>query len=100
MNIKLNIPYSNKDKLKKYKIKWNNDYKIWYLEDYRNLIYLIDYLENRNFTIYVTEKLYIVEGFITCWKCSKMILVYAFGALKSSFLDCEKNIGNLIQNLK
>ncbi|EOJ7741820.1 DUF5710 domain-containing protein, partial [Campylobacter coli] len=51
MNIKLNIPYSNKDKLKKYKIKWNNDYKIWYLEDYRNLIYLIDYLENRNFTI-------------------------------------------------
>ncbi|EDG2014792.1 DNA primase, partial [Campylobacter coli] len=23
MNIKLNIPYSNKDKLKKYKIKWN-----------------------------------------------------------------------------
>ncbi|HBK2049253.1 TPA: hypothetical protein LGF61_001890 [Campylobacter coli] len=37
MNIKLNIPYSNKDKLKKYKIKWNNDYKIWYLEDYRNL---------------------------------------------------------------
>ncbi|EAI2879126.1 DNA primase, partial [Campylobacter jejuni] len=23
---------------------------------------------NRNFTIYVTEKLYIVEGFITCWK--------------------------------
>ncbi|XUP89747.1 hypothetical protein B6658_010020 (plasmid) [Campylobacter coli] len=44
--------------------------------------------------------MYIVEGFITCWKCSKMILVYAFGALKSSFLDCEKNIGNLIQNLK
>lgn len=68
MNIKLNIPYSNKDKLKKYKIMWNNDYKIWYLEDYRNLTYLIDYLENRNFTIYVTEKLYIVEGFITCWK--------------------------------
>ncbi|EAK3218702.1 DNA primase, partial [Campylobacter coli] len=25
-------------------------------------------LENRNFTIYVTEKLYIVEDFITCWK--------------------------------
>ncbi|EAL6323303.1 conjugal transfer protein TraC, partial [Campylobacter coli] len=74
----------------KYKIKWNNDYKIWYLEDYRNLTYLIDYLENRNFTIYVTEKLYIVEGFITCWKCSKMISVYAFGALKSSFLDCKK----------
>ncbi|EAK2339632.1 DNA primase, partial [Campylobacter coli] len=24
--------------------------------------------ENRNFTIYVTEKLYIVEDFITCWK--------------------------------
>ncbi|EAI9092575.1 DNA primase, partial [Campylobacter coli] len=23
---------------------------------------------NRNFTIYVTEKLYIVEDFITCWK--------------------------------
>lgn len=90
MNIKLNIPYSNKDKLKKYKIKWNNDYKIWYLEDYKNLTYLVDYLENRNFTIYVTEKLYIVEGFITCWKCSKMISVYAFGALKSSFLDCEK----------
>ncbi len=33
-------------------------------------------------------------------KCSKMISVYAFRALKSSFLDCEKNIGNLIQNLK
>ncbi|EOH3342837.1 hypothetical protein ACLWEM_001906, partial [Campylobacter jejuni] len=69
-------------------------------EDYRNLTYLIDYLENRNFTIYVTENLYIVEDFITCWKCPKMIPVYAFGALKSSFLDCEKNIGNLIQNLK
>ncbi|WP_289300491.1 hypothetical protein [Campylobacter jejuni] len=44
--------------------------------------------------------MYIVEDFITCWKCPKMIPVYAFGALKSSFLDCEKNIGNLIQNLK
>ncbi|WP_276883800.1 hypothetical protein [Campylobacter cuniculorum] len=68
--------------MKRYKIKRNNDYK--------NLTYLIDYSENKNFTIYVTENLYIVEGFINCWKCSKTTPVYAFGALKSSFLDYEK----------
>lgn len=89
MNIKLNVPYSDKDKLKKYGIKWNSDYKTWYLQDYKNLPYVVNYLENKDFTIYATEKLYVIEGFIKCWKCSKIMPVYAFGVSKSSYVDYE-----------
>ncbi|EAH4572131.1 hypothetical protein KJQ78_08815 [Campylobacter lari] len=88
MNIKLNIPYSEKDKLKEYGIKWNQEHKTWYLQDYKNLNYVSSYLENKNFTFYATETLNIVQGFINCWKCSKVIPVYALGS--SKFIYKEK----------
>lgn len=89
MNIKLDVPYSDKDEVKKYGVKWNNNYKTWYLQDYKNLPYVIDYLENKDFTIYATEKLHIIEGFIKCWKCFKIIPVYALGVSKASYIDYE-----------
>lgn len=86
--ILLNVPYSEKDEAKILGAKWNSNLKKWSAnvrDDYRKFSKWIDG------DIIIKEKILIVEGKQSCWKCHKKTKVYAVGALSEDIIDFDKD---------
>lgn len=91
MHIPLNVPFQDKDFVKKIGAQWDNSRKIWYLWDYKKIQDVKQWL-TEDYNIYITENLYLVEGQRICWGCKKSTPVFSVGADKFSFYSKDERM--------
>ena len=86
MKIQLNVDYSEKDEAKVLGAQWDSMNKKWYLWDYKKIDSLKKWIPDSDiYDVFITDSLYIIEGFRRCWKCKQSIPVYAIGAEKFAY---------------
>lgn len=91
----LNVPYNEKESVKKRGARWDSKLKKWYCfsddlnraENYFPFRKWI--MDNKSECIIATEDLYIVESKRICWKCKKMTTVISLGV--SSYIGLEED---------
>lgn len=72
MNIRLEVPYNEKDSAKSKGARWNPDLKTWYVNDISLLRGVSRWLRECNI---ICENLYLLKMDHTCWKCRRDIEV-------------------------
>lgn len=80
MSLLLNVPFAQKDEVKKLGAKWNPLLKKWYVEsqnDYHKFLKWI--LNGKDEALIICDHIYIVKGTRTCFKCHKNTNVIGFG---------------------
>lgn len=80
MDIFLNVPYAEKDLAKSKGAKWNPTKKKWYIDDYKKLPQMKQWLEDDSI---ICESLYLLKKSHDCWKCKKSIEVVLLATDKS-----------------
>lgn len=80
MNIRLNVPYKEKDLAKSNGARWNPDLKTWYINDVSLLQGVSQWLGNFNI---ICENLFLLKMNHPCWKCKKEIEVVCLATNKS-----------------
>ena len=81
MCLYLNVPYQEKNEIKKLGAKWNPKVKKWYIDTYfkEYLKFSKWLLNDSDEAIIAMENLYIIEGQQTCWKCKHSTRVIGLG---------------------
>ncbi|MDY5741593.1 MAG: DUF5710 domain-containing protein [Lachnospiraceae bacterium] len=96
----LNVPYIEKDKVKKLGANWNPELKKWYVknkEDYYKFVRWIEPYGN----MVVIDTLYLIEGIQKCFKCGKETRVIGFGIDKHFSIDKMYDLQeNYSENIK
>lgn len=77
----LNVPYQEKDEVKKLGAKWNPNIKKWYVDTYFDeyLKFSKWLLKDSDEAVIVMDYIYIIEGQQTCWKCKQSTKVIGLG---------------------
>jgi hypothetical protein len=86
MKIPLNVEFDEKDEAKSKGAQWDSVNKIWYLWDYKKIEQAGKWI-NQSYNIIVTERIYLVTGYRTCWKCNNDTKVFSIGTDKFAYLD-------------
>jgi hypothetical protein len=86
MKIPLMVKFEEKEDAKSNGAQWDAKNKLWYLWDYKKLPDVKKWL-NPDYNIYITENIYLVNGFRNCWKCNNSTKVYSIGADKFVCFD-------------
>lgn len=102
--ILLDVSYEEKDKVKKLGAKWNAELKKWYVDNPRDYYKFEDWLNGH---IVISDRLYIIEGETTCWKCKQKAKVVALGVDKylelcgnpETFIDDDIRIASGFEGL-
>ncbi|MGQ3665382.1 DUF5710 domain-containing protein [Citrobacter braakii] len=79
--IYLDVPYSEKDKLKKMGARWDPSRKRWFIHDHPSVVDFLPWITElqppTKFNIF-NENYYIARSSKNCWKCGRSINIYGF----------------------
>lgn len=98
MSLYLNVPYAEKDEVKKLGARWDPSIKKWYVpskKDYYKFEKWI--LKDTDSTYIICDYLYIIEGIHTCFKCKQKTKVICFGVenfydvVDTTSYNCEQS---------
>lgn len=84
MNLRLDVPYREKDLAKAKGAKWSPDLKTWYINDLSLLTGVSKWMGKYNI---ICENLYLLKMNHPCWKCRKEIDVVCLATNKSYTLE-------------
>lgn len=79
MNIRLNVPYPEKDVAKAQGAKWDGEAKTWYIDDASKIIGVKKWIGKFNI---ICENLYVLKMNCKCWNCGKDTEVVLFATDK------------------
>lgn len=78
MSLLINVPYSDKEEVKKLGAKWNPQLKSWYIESERDYYKFVKWiLAGKEQIDILSSKLFILQRQRVCYKCNRITPVYA-----------------------
>lgn len=78
MSLLLNVPFSEKNEVKKLGAKWNPTLKSWYVESKRDYYKFVKWILNsRDKVNILCDKIYLLQRERICYKCGRTTPVYA-----------------------
>lgn len=96
----LNVPYIEKDKVKKLGANWNPELKKWYVKNKEDYYKFVSWIEPYGNMVAIDE-LYLIEGIQKCFRCGKETRVIGFGIDKHFSIDAMYNLQeNYSENIK
>ncbi|EBQ9001645.1 hypothetical protein DK757_10265 [Salmonella enterica subsp. enterica serovar Blockley] len=80
-HLMLNVPFNEKDEVKRKGARWNPELKKWYVPDGKSSLQFIPWIQelkdSTKYQLY-NEYYFIGENERLCWKCGESISLYAF----------------------
>ncbi len=90
MFLLLNVPFNEKEEVKKMGAKWNNEIKKWYVTDKNEYYKFQRWFSNPYNNIIVLDHIYIVVATQRCFKCGKITTVVSLATDSYVTIDDEQ----------
>lgn len=82
MSLLLNVPFAEKDEVKRLGAWWNPEHKKWLVKYRNNYLKFKKWISKESSFYVIYDYFYIIEGIRVCFKCNKNTRVIGFGIEK------------------
>jgi hypothetical protein len=93
MSLLLNVPFTEKDEVKRLGALWNPELKKWYVKYQKDYWKFKKWISNSKSYYILFDYIYIIEGINYCFKCNNLTRVICFGIEKYMEFNSEYEYG-------
>lgn len=93
MALLLNVPFTEKDEVKRLGALWNPELKKWYVKYQKDYWKFKKWISNSQSYYILFDYIYIIEGINSCFKCNNLTRVICFGIEKYMEFNSEFKFG-------